>query len=837
VFPVPSPTGGLQFTGRALRLWEEGMSEDVHSLLLDDNKQECREWAEKAHASGDTEQYHACMRAAARYERYLKTHAAGWLNFQALAAAPCPAFVEGVFDALAAYEAGVPDVIATLGTVLNPEWVPRHIDTAIIAFDGDNAGQDKGEAAARALYERGIDILWCPAPAADGLGKDWSERYRRAGGAGVAALLENVPRSYCTECLELAAYEAHGLMYCEAHYNKPFTLIIDPAGIDACNLALQPGAYVLDLETTGLDPDTCKVITVACGSPGAVKIIDTRRYYDAAPDERARWQTSMQALLQRDDITWIGHNIKFDWRFLACHFAVQLRSVEDTMIIERLLCNGEKVSAAMQATAERYGIAVTKEERAWFPDLDTRPLEWAAPLPSAQLAYIVQDIEVPHQLRTLQEEAIERAGLAGVVSLENAALPAIAAMEQRGITVDVGSWRAIIAEKRARHAELERAIQAILRPALAAAQAAQQLALFDEDTTASAASLNLASPSQLRAALAACGVDVEKTDSAALEGVKTAHAVIPLLLEWKDLEKVLSAFGESILSKVRPDGRIHATFDQLGAESGRIICRTPNLQQIPKPEQDGADLRACFVAAPGHKLLIADLSNIELRILAEVAQDTTMLGFFAEGKDLHAETARLMFNLAPDVDTKKHYINGTQARAIAKTINFGLAYGMGAPGLARSVGVSIEDAKQLMASYFRTYAGLDRYLRRSGRDALKRGYAASLSGRRRSFSTGGGVVDSALYGRYERAAKNHPIQGSNADILKRALALLWQRLPQEVYIVLSVHDEIVLEAPAALVEDARACLQACMVDACRFFLKVVAIEVPKVLVEGFWAKD
>src|ERR1019366_6614141 len=153
--------------------------------------------------------------------------------------------------------------------------------------------------------------------------------------------------------------------------------------------------------------------------------------------------------------------------------------------------------------------------------------------------------------------------------------------------------------------------------------------------------------------------------------------------------------------------------------------------------------------------------------LAEVSGDATMLRFFAEGKDLHSETARLMFKLAPDVDPKTHLVNGKKARDIAKNINFGLAYGMGAQGLANRVGVDLTTAKRLMYTYFATYKAVAAYLACSGKEGIAKGYARSLSGRKRFFAD---EELQAQRGEAERSAKNHPIQGTNADILKCALA-------------------------------------------------------------------
>src|SRR5256714_838142 len=591
----------------------------------------------------------------------------------------------------------------------------------------------------------------------------------------------------------------------------------------------------MDLETTGLSPRKNKIITIALGTSDMTWVIDVRKFHNATEDEKGQWRSALQTLFHRGDIVWAGHNLKFDWSFLAAQFDVRLPRVYDTMIVEKLIHNGEgRVSASLLNTAARYGIKVTKEERNWFVGLDEREDEWNAPLPSAQITYIEQDIRVPHQIIVAQQPEIERQRLAQVIELENAALPSIAALEVQGVAVDTARWQRIIEAKLARKVKLEAELKAVLGEALLDQQETtqQQAMLFYIRPTRP--NVNLGSSIQLVKALAALGIKICDGKAESLEAVKDKHEIITKILEWKELDKFLSAFGESLMRRFVENGRIHATFDQLGAVSGRIICREPNLQQMPKSLNEDENLRSCFVAPAGHKLLVADLSNIELRILAEVSGDPTMLRFFAEGKDLHSETARLMFGLSPDVDTKKHIIGGAKARDIAKTINFGLAYGMGPSGLAARVGVDMDTAKKLMQTYFSTYKGVDAYLKKSGRKGVDQGYTESLSGRRRTFA--GDMSDRRRQGEIERAAKNHPIQGTNADILKRALALLRQEMPSDVHIVLTIHDELVLEAPDEKVEEAEMLLKDCMFRACRHFLKKVAIPESDVLVDSYWVK-
>ncbi len=676
-----------------------------------------------------------------------------------------------------------------------------------------------------------------------------SEETEQAPSEGVPAEAE-IATTCCVCGAEVERYSDQGIAYCSGHWTEqmhpqkaslqeqdptacrfPLTTVQEIIALDAQWDATSPTHLVLDLETTGLDPRTNKVITLALGTPGKVIIIDLRGYYSAGLALQHVWREALRQLLQREGTRWIGHNIKFDWSFLVQQFDVKLGHLYDTMLVEKLLHAGHPVSASLLNSAQRYGIIVTKEQRSWFINLDSRTSEWTAPLPEEQLAYIRQDIEVPYQIYERQQEAIAQQELARVVAVEQQALPAIAAMEVQGVCVDVARWRDILAARHEQKAALEQHLKEVLGLALARAQPVQET-LFGETKLPA---VNLRSSEHLIQALHLLGVHVASASKEALQEVVHRHTVIAHLLEWKALEKFESAFGENLLSYVTAEGRIHATFDQLGAASGRVICREPNLQQIPKPtkKDDPFDLRRCFVAPEGCKLVIADLSNIELRILAEVSGDTTMLRFFAEGKDLHSETARLMFKLPPSVNPKEHLVNGRPARDIAKTINFGLAYGMGAQGLANRVGVDMGTAKRLMQIYFATYQAVATYLTRSGKEGVTKGYAVSLSGRRRFFSD---EELKARRGEAERSAKNHPIQGTNADILKCALALLYHQLPVGVHVVLTVHDEIVLECPDELVAEAEQILKETMVQACREYLKIVHIPEPDVLIETYWKK-
>ncbi len=640
------------------------------------------------------------------------------------------------------------------------------------------------------------------------------------------------------------------------------------------------GAIALDLETTGLDCQFDRVISIALGMPGSVTILDMRPYYGLSQETRAHWKQTLATLFQKAGITWVGHNLKFDWAFLRVHFDLKLRHVYDTMLAEQVRLAGSLGPFTLLETAKRYDLAVSKEQRAWFEGLDKRSAEWAAPFPEDQRRYMIQDVEVAYQVYERQHAHLEQHGLLAVVSLENEALPALAAMEVHGVLIDQTGWRAVLQAKHERQGTIEQDLTERLGQALqtarqqtnaklAAAYSAYQQALQAEEkrlmreytnvqgkSTWSAyreaaladwqkthpdpgkpkavpTTINLRSSAQLLEALQALGLPVTNTSEEVLEEYEARSDVVRQLLAWRNLNHFITAFGEKLLAHVKSDGRIHANFNQVGAVSGRIICRKPNLQQIPK-SQGIEDIRQCFVAPEGFRLLTADLSNIELRILAEFSRDETMLRLFAEGKDLHAETAKLMFNLPSDTNTKEYQYNGVSVRDIAKKINFGLAYGMGAQGLANQINVEVDTARSLMQRYFATYKGVAAWLRQTAQQAQRLGYAATQAGRKRFFQTA--IENEAERASVERAAKNHPIQGTNADILKRALAHLRDALPEGVHLVLVVHDEIVLECPLHLVEEAAQTLKRVMVAACREYLHTVAVPDPDVLIDTFWKK-
>lgn len=638
-----------------------------------------------------------------------------------------------------------------------------------------------------------------------------------------------------------------GVFWCVEHYPADPGILIDT--LDALQEWVELHRFsandrrlmarCMDLETTGLNPQKHKIISLAMETEHGNLLIDMRRFYEKPQEERELWKAAIRELFV-DNVTWIGHNIKFDLNFIAVHLGIKgIKYVYDSQIVETIITAGRQLRTNMKAAANRYGIHVSKDERDWFIDLDRRKDDWRNTFPKEQRWYMVQDIIVPKLLMRKQKAIIEEQKLSEVVALEHAALPALSAMEVHGVCINKSAWAQIIRRAEIEQRKLETEIQRVLSEAIMEKQQYVQTSLFDGEV---ASVVNLASPIQVKQALKKLGIDVPSVKREELEKVEGEHPIIATMIEWKRLEKLITSFGAPLLGFIQGDERIHANFFQIGAVTGRMSCREPNLQQIPKADEDSEDpydIRSCFVAPQGKVLLTADFPNIELRILANHAKDDVMLAAFEDDDDkadLHSYTARKMFNLPDNVNPKQHFIHGVQARHAAKQINFGLMFGMGPRRLAQKVGCDVDTAKQLIEVYFQAYNKVAAYLRFSAAKGIQQRYAVTASGRRRHFDHLE-FTDPAIRAQVERWSKNHPIQGLNADITKVALALLYERLPEGCATVLVVHDEIVVEAPEALQEEAKHILAMCMEEACKRYLKVVRIPSQKVVIDKRWSKD
>lgn len=359
-------------------------------------------------------------------------------------------------------------------------------------------------------------------------------------------------------------------------------------------------------------------------------------------------------------------------------------------------------------------------------------------------------------------------------------------MELNGVHVDVKKWKGLIKELGEQRDVAAKKFQDAIRPLFKSSS----IDLFGNLGD----SINMNSQTQLMDLFNnKMHLGLPSTGDAILDGYN--NPVVNILREYRGYEKLVSAFGETLLSKInKKTGRIHPDFNQLGAATGRFSCNNPNFQQIPR-QTGNIQFRSCFTPEEGRKLVTTDYSTMEMRVMAELSGDPDLIKAFKTGVDVHSHTAALMFNLelTPDF-AKKH----PEERFAAKSINFGLMYGRGPTSLAKQIGVSPEKGKEYLDKYFKLYPGVKKFLEKSAKEAVKNGWSSTPAGRKRWYIKP--EKDDPEYtrkiGHIERQAKNHPIQGTNADAIKYALVYLNEKIKEtgfDVRLILTVHDEIVSE--------------------------------------------
>jgi DNA polymerase-1 len=365
-------------------------------------------------------------------------------------------------------------------------------------------------------------------------------------------------------------------------------------------------------------------------------------------------------------------------------------------------------------------------------------------------------------------------------------------------------------------AAMELAGVALDRPALAAMSSEFGSALdrlLGEIYELAGGEFNVGSPIQLRDVLfdrlklSTKGVRKTKTglstDVDVLTKLAAEHPLPAKILEHRQLSKLKSTYVDALPALVDPaTGRIHTSFNQTVAATGRLSSSDPNLQNIPIRSEEGRRIRAAFVAGPGHRIMSADYSQIELRVLAHLGDDPALIDAFTRGDDIHARTATDVFGDLPPAE----------GRRLAKVINYGIVYGMGPARAARELGVSMKEAEAYIRGYFERYAGVRAYLDATVREARERGYVTTVLGRRR-YLPELNARDPGVRQFAERAATNTPIQGSAADLIKLAMLELRRRLQESgsgAHMLLQVHDELVLEVPAGEVEAVRTVVRQAM---------------------------
>lgn len=562
-----------------------------------------------------------------------------------------------------------------------------------------------------------------------------------------------------------------------------------------------------DTETTELDPYKGELRLVQLSNGSNTFVIDLRPFAESGDARTNPALEPMREILRSSKLTKVAHNAKFDAKWVRRHLGTEIGGIYDTYLASQLISAGDQERRHGLADAAQYFLNIELDKTEQVSD-------WSiSELSPSQIEYAARDAAIMVPLREKIQERIELDQLNRVASLEFECVMPIAEMELNGFYLDEGRWREQLEKVRIAQARAADELQEMLSAGVA------QASLFGR------AEINLDSQAQVTDALLNLGVPVPDTTRGwQLQPLAEKFPVIGKLLEYRGVAKSLTSFGENILEFIEPaTGRIHADFRQIGAPTGRFSCSNPNLQQIPHEEA----YRRCFRAPEGRKLIIADYSQIELRILAEFSRDENFIKAFVSGEDFHSNAAAQVFNTEPANVT-------AEQRSFAKRLNFGVVYGIGASRFALMTGLSQSDAENTLRRYFATYRGLDEWLREAGKKVVVERTARTASGRMMRFRFD--ENDRQQIASAQRNGKNMPIQGTSADILKRALRLLHDDIREtSSSLVNIVHDEVILECAAAEADAAASKLENAMVSAGQEYIKRVPVKVD-VRISDEWCK-
>jgi DNA polymerase-1 len=476
----------------------------------------------------------------------------------------------------------------------------------------------------------------------------------------------------------------------------------------------------------------------------------------------------------------VAHNAKYDYIMLARYGLKVTPLTFDTMIAEFVIDPSSRNLGLKSLAFVRLGEQMTEIEE--LIGKGKNQVNMADVDVSAAAAYATADAEITLRLMPILREELERVvGMKLMEEIEMPLITVLANMEMSGILLDLPFFASMSKELEARLNEIARQVYQSVGKEFNL-NSTQQLSdvLFNR--------LRLEPPD--RGKKTASGH--YSTSASVLESLSGKHEVVDWVLEHRELSKLKSTYLDALPLAINPiTGRVHTSYSQTGAVTGRLSSSNPNLQNIPIRTAEGRRVRNGFIAGPGDVLLSVDYSQIELRIVAHMAEDEGMLTAFHQGQDIHATTAAAIYSVSLEAVTKEQ-------RRHAKAINFGLIYGMSAFGLTRSTELTLAESQDFVEAYFKQFPGVKRYLDGIRKIAAEQGYVETLLGRRRYFPMLKNPTNINLKNREEREAINAPIQGTAADIMKIAMLKIpvaLQKSGLNGKMLLQVHDEIVLECP------------------------------------------
>jgi DNA polymerase-1 len=563
------------------------------------------------------------------------------------------------------------------------------------------------------------------------------------------------------------------------------TVVVDStAGLESLVKVLENASIIsFDTETTSTDEMTASLVGISLAVEAGVG------YYLPVGHTAGTQLTIEQVLsalrgpLTDARIPKIGHNLKYDFIMLVRHGIRAAPLAFDTMLAEWVLDPGSRTLGLKAMAALRLGEEMTHIEDLIGKGKNQRTMAEVAISEAAP--YAAADAETTLRLKPILETELQRFPRLWdlFVNIEMPLINVLSDMEMAGVTLDKSFFAVFSVQLSERLAELEKQIYtAVGKPFNI--NSTQQLSSVLFET------LRLTPPG--RSSKTASGH--YSTAAGVLEELSGQHPVVDMILEFREHSKLKSTYVDALPAQINPEtGRVHTSYSQTGAVTGRLSSSNPNLQNIPIRTELGRRVRRGFVTGPGNVFVSLDYSQIELRIVAHMASDEAMLNAFRRDQDIHATTAAAIYDVPLDAVTKEQ-------RRHAKAINFGLIYGMSAFGLTRSTGLTLAQSEDFVAAYFKQFPGVKKYLDGIRQSARATGYVETLLGRRRYFPALKSTLNQVLRNREEREAINAPIQGTAADILKIAMI----KIPPAIAhaglhgrMLLQVHDELVIECPHA----------------------------------------
>ncbi len=551
-----------------------------------------------------------------------------------------------------------------------------------------------------------------------------------------------------------------------------YTFVSDEATlrgvVEACRAA---GEFCFDTETTGFDLFNDRAVGIS------IAVKPHEAWYIPLNDQNSAWViATLKPLFEEERVAKVGQNIKFDYMVLR-HLGIEVRGrLYDTMILHYLLDPESRHN--MNALAERY------------LHYSPIPIEQLIGRGAKQLSmemvgvervaeYAAEDADITLQLKQVLYPQVVEMGVEGLYAkVEEPMIRVLADIELAGVRIDTEALAEYAVELGARLAELEAAVRKEADEPTLNINSTRQLGevLFGK--------LRIAEKPKMTKTKQFC------TDEEYLQGFAHEHRIVALVLEYRGVKKLLSTYVEALPLLVnRTTGRIHTSFNQAVTATGRLSSTNPNLQNIPVRDALGKRIRKAFIPSDReHLLLSVDYSQVELRLMAHLAADESLIAAFEQGEDIHAATAARLFGKPISEVT-------SEERRRAKTANFGIIYGISAFGLSQRLEIPRKEAKELIDGYFRSYPKVKEYMDRVVEEAREAGYVQTIFGRRR-YLNDISSRNAVARGMAERNAVNAPIQGSAADIMKIAMVEVHRRFRAEGVrsrVILQVHDELVID--------------------------------------------